>query len=386
MNLPLQRLIPLGTLLLCPAIGLAEYDVQKMRQIYASPKELGLRIRDENGKPVTDASVHLLAFRLNSRGRYVSINEKPDDHGELVARAPAFYGFDKLTIRGGKQTALPYYTLSTDNHGFIQYAAVRQDLDVTLPHIVKPIPLRALDQGMLHRRFNGPNDKLPPALGLPDFAESIIGFDAENCQAVEPFGRGKTTDFYVVIQSVFRGYKDSLTEASARNRADRGVGPIEESKVIHGSWTHTLTFRFINPGDGIILSPQFWPYCRLQMPHQAPAEGYVAELSLSMEEDQVARQLDLKTCRRTWEHNGFFLRVRSQVDQDGQVVAAHYAKIVSPHLTGMFKQVLRWSFFYNPTANDRNLEYDFKRNLLWEANNPASTPIPPLDHHHITIN
>jgi hypothetical protein len=259
-------------------------------------------------------------------------------------------------------------------------------LDLTLPHILKPIPLRALDQGMLHRRFNHPNDKLPPALGLPDFAESVIGFDAANCQAVEPFGRGKTTDFYVVIRSVFRGYKDSLTEATARNRADRGIGPIEESKAIHGSWTHTLTFRFINPGDGIILSPQFWPYCRLQMPHQAPPEGYVSELSLSMEEDQVARQLDLKTCRRTWEHNGFFLRVRSQLDQDGRVISAHYAKIVSPHLTGMFKQVLRWSFFYNPTSNDRNLEYDFKRNLLWEANNPAGTPIPPLDHHHITIN
>jgi hypothetical protein len=119
MKLHLRRLISLGALLLCPAAAVAEQDVQKMRQIYASPKEMALRIRDEDGKPVTDASVHLLAFRLNSAGRHISIDEKPDARGELIARAPAFYGFDKLTIRGTEQSALPYYTLSTDNHGFI---------------------------------------------------------------------------------------------------------------------------------------------------------------------------------------------------------------------------------------------------------------------------
>lgn len=386
MTSSLPRLITHGLLIAAATTSFAENELQRLRRVTAAPKEMHVRIVDETGAPVQAAAARLLIVKANSGGLAEELNETPDFRGEFIARAPAFYGFDELEIRSTAQNGRGSYRIDMNNHDYVQYYAIQQRLHLTLPHVLNPIPLRALDQGMLHRRFNGPNDKLPHDVGLPDFAESIIGFDAESCQAVEPFGRGKTVDFYVVVQSVFKGYKDALAAAGAKNRVDRGIGPIEESMAIEGNWTHTLTLRFPHPGDGVILSPQFWPYCRLRMPHQAPADGYLPERSLIEEEDHLVLPKELEAKRRYWEQNGFFLRVRSQVDQNGRVVSAHYAKIVSPHLTGMYKQVLRWSFFYNPTPNDRNLEYDFKRNLLWEAQNPPTKPIPPLDHHYISFN
>lgn len=364
---------------------LAENEMQRLRRVSATPKELHVRLVDETGAPVAATPVLLSIVKANSGGRQIGLEAQTDVKGEFTARAPAFYGFDQLIVKGTDQGGRKSYGLRMNNHDYIQYDTVRQELSLTMPHVLNPIPLRALDQGMLHRRFNGPNDKAPPDPGLPDFAESVIGFDAENCEAVPPFGQGKTTDFYVVIQSVFRGSSD-YNKRSIELWKSLNLDSIDEGKAKYGNWTHTLTLRFPNPGDGVILSPHFWPYCDLRVPHQAPADGYVSELSLTEEEDHLVPPVGLEAKRRYWLHNGFFLRVRSQVDQDGRVISAHYAKIVSPHLTGMYMQVLRWSFFYNPTPNDRNLEYDFRRNLLWEAQNPASKPIPPLDHHNIRFN
>ena len=54
------------------------------------------------------------------------------------------------------------------------------------------------------------------------------------------------------------------------------------------------------------------------------------------------------------------------------MVSAHYAKLVSPQGAGN-----GFKFFYNPTPNDRNLEYDLKTNLRWQELNPGKAE-PPL--------
>ena len=140
---------------------------------------------------------------------------------------------------------------------------------------------------------------------------------------------------------------------------------MDEGKVRHGNWTHTLTYRFPNKGDGIVLSPQFWPYCKLTVPHKAPVEGYGPELTLKEEVRQVYNRSNLSNYRDKIQNNGMFLRVRTQLDKDGNVVSANYAKIVSPRGAGN-----GFTIFYNPTPNDRNLEYDLKTNLRWQELNP----------------
>ena len=149
---------------------------------------------------------------------------------------------------------------------------------------------------------------------------------------------------------------------------------MDEGKIRHGNWTHTLTYRFPNKGDGIVLSPQFWPYCKLTVPHKAPEEGYSTELTLKEEVRQVYNRSNLYNYRDKMQNNGMFLRVRTQLDKDGNVVSANYAKIVSPRGAGN-----GFTIFYNPTPNDRNLEYDLKTNLRWQELNPHAKEPKPGD-------
>ncbi len=48
--------------------------------------------------------------------------------------------------------------------------------------------------------------------------------------------------------------------------------------------------------------------------------------------------------------------MRSALDQQGNVVSAHYGKI--------YGDFMQFTYYLNPTPNDRNIEYDPKQNLL----------------------
>ena len=199
-----------------------------------------------------------------------------------------------------------------------------------------------------------------------------MGYDAELLELMPPLGQGKHLDFTITVTSVFRGFESELHERRATVLWERRLFTLDEGKVEHGNWTHTVTYSFPNKGDGIILSPEFWPYCKLTVPHKAPEEGYRPELTLKEEARQVYIRTTFSNYREQLKNNGMFLRIRTQLDKDGNVVAANYAKIVSPQAAGNV-----FLIFYNPTINDRNLEYDCKTNLRWKELHPLSKEPPP---------
>ncbi len=51
------------------------------------------------------------------------------------------------------------------------------------------------------------------------------------------------------------------------------------------------------------------------------------------------------------------------LDANGKVVSAHYAKIHGG-FEWFISGKVRFQYHFNPTANDRNLEFDPSRNLL----------------------
>ena len=66
---------------------------------------------------------------------------------------------------------------------------------------------------------------------------------------------------------------------------------------------------------------------------------------------------------------GYFLRTRSKVDLDGNVVQANYVKIAGdfnfdPRSEGKGAAYLEMTYYLNPTLNDRNVEFDPRQNLL----------------------
>ena len=358
----------------CALSGQAETYKEKSQRLIASPKELTIHVVDEDGKPLAGARGDSISFNPQN-GRHGGDDWVADQNGRIICKDPPyFFTTDMRVSLSNSEAAAGWkcYDVTVTQQDFLHFEEPKLTLKVTLPYVRKPIPLKAKSGGFSHRRVNGLKDTEPADPRLPDLAITEVGYDAELLEPMPPHGQGKRMDFTIRVTSVFRGFKDAWTERSAVVDVNRGLDTMDEGKVRYGDWTHSVTYRFPNKGDGIILSAQFWPYCKLTVPHKAPEEGYVEELTLKEVKDYHSNRANLSNYRDKIKNNGLFLRVRTQLDKDGNVVSAHYAKIVSPRGAGN-----GFMFFYNPTPNDRNLEYDFKTNLRWQELNPRSAE-PPL--------
>jgi hypothetical protein len=340
----------------------------------ATPRVIQLRIKDEDGAAVEGARIR--AVLNNVKTLMGSGDHKTTDvEGRTVINIAPYHSVWDIYVNPSDQDSKAgreAYNIHLSESDWIRYTTITQSFDLTLPYVRKPIPLKATQEGFSHRRVNGPQDTAPADPRLPDLAITEVGYDAELLELMPPLGQGRHPDFTIKITSAFRGFEDAVHERRAVADAERGWHTLSEGKVNHGNWTHSVTYRFPNAGDGAILSPQFWPYCKLTTPHKAPETGYSQEVTLTEVYRCVALQPDLANYRTIMKNNGIFLRVRTQLDKDGNVVSAHYAKLVSPQGAGN-----GFKFFYNPTPNDRNLEYDLKTNLRWQELNPSKAE-PPL--------
>ena len=122
----------------------------------------------------------------------------------------------------------------------------------------------------------------------------------------------------------------------------------------YGRFEGSLRLSFPRPGDGIVASPGFWPYCLLKMPGSASADGYLDE--------QEIRFDTLTNMATSPDSRGSFLRVRTQRDASGKITSAHYAKIHGGIEAGPGRVAFR--LYYNPRADDRRLAFAPGRNLL----------------------
>ena len=349
----------------------AQVSSEKLR---ATPRVIRLSIKDEEGTPTVGAQVRVALNNvktLASSGHYLNV----DPTGLAIISTPPYHSVWDIYVNSSdldNKVGKRSYEVHLSESDWIRYDSINQNFDLTLPYVRKPIPLKAKSQGFYHRRVNGPKDVEPIDPRLPDLAVTEVGYDAELLELMPPLGQGKQIDFFIKVTSVFRGFEDANDERRAVADFERGWHTIDEGKVSFGNWTHSVSYRFPNKGDGIILSPQFWPYCKLKMPHMAPEQGYTQELTLTEQALRTGHRPDLAHCRELMINNGMFLRIRTQLDKDGNVASANYAKIVSPRGAGN-----GFIIFYNPTPNDRNLEYDLKTNLRWQELHPLTKePMP----------
>lgn len=151
-----------------------------------------------------------------------------------------------------------------------------------------------------------------------------LGYDLKIGDWVAPHGAGKQTD---VIFNVHHSKKDF--------------------------WTldYRLTVTFPNEHDGIqeFKRDQF---SALKSPHHAPEKGYLAEWI----QTATRSGKNAKTVSNRDPNRGHWLRVRTKIDKEGNIISANYLKIY-----GDFPDI---RYYFNPTSNDRNLEFDLERNLF----------------------
>jgi hypothetical protein len=162
-------------------------------------------------------------------------------------------------------------------------------------------------------------------LGIPEFNKPL-GFDLMIGDWVAPYGTGINTDI------IFAGRLDKR----AANDSD-----------------YTLTVNFPKAGDGIqeFAVPESEKGSELRSPHEAPPNCYQSEWV------QTKTRRPGKPLQTNWDMNrNYFFRVRTKLDDKGNVVSARYGKI--------YGDFMNFAYYLNPTPNDRNIEFDPKQNLI----------------------
>ena len=176
-----------------------------------------------------------------------------------------------------------------------------------------------------------------PALNEP------CGYDLEAGDWVTPYGKGMKKDFIFTIHQDWRGISDYDVQGE-------------------------MTFK--NPLDGLQETsvPDIGKNSEFKWERQTPENGYVAKQELrNAWFPDGSGQKPVRSFKSPDDWDGYFFRVRT-VEQDGKIVSAHYGKIrggiyVYPdNKSGKPKIV--FMYYFNATPNDRNLEWDTKKNLF----------------------
>ncbi len=169
------------------------------------------------------------------------------------------------------------------------------------------------------------------------------------------------------------------------------VAPFGKGSNSHVFFTYTgsaedffnfkakLLMSFPNDKDG--YQPVDYPegsVSEFHLPYMAPLTHYIPVLECDIQGSKSAGSnyytydMDFNSS----EDSGYFLRVNTQLDNSGNIVQANYVKIKKDivfrpyRLPGKNKNSviingsINFTYYYNPVANDRNVEFDPQRNLL----------------------
>lgn len=175
-------------------------------------------------------------------------------------------------------------------------------------------------------------------LALPSFKEPV-GYDLATGDWVAPHGKGTISDFVISGHSNRRGSDDHQEGAA---------------------------LVFSNPEDGlqsIYVDPDEGSALRLR---SAPRNGYAEK---KWDRSFFIRPGLRKSQEGERPDQCYFFRVRT-VTKNGKIESAHYGKIYGPirwqtHRVGEKEGVgIEFKYFFNPTVNDLNLEFDQNRNLF----------------------
>ena len=226
-----------------------------------------------------------------------------------------------------------------------------ETIEVVVKEKLNPIPMYA----------NGNNFKT----NIPVIDE-WVGYDFEYNDWVAPHGKGLIADIEVF-----------LSEAK----------PTEEDEI------EELKIRFPYPLAGAYVMKKDLNCDFKSVYHANPGTTYQQEIrwyTKLQTKDELNHPLFRKERRfipttRIVENeilskdDYLIFRTRTKVDEDGNLIEARYGKIYGPiefrvdladKRPSYRKRVELSNYYFNPTINDTNLEYDSKRNLLFDKVTP----------------
>jgi hypothetical protein len=267
-----------------------------------------LKVADETGLPVSGAKIQIgydmtanvITGLSDPNGVFITSQTGGSGDLEIDATKAGYYPF-----------SIRYHLGSNDDPD--KWNVVQA---VVLKKIIQPIPMYA-------KSVN---------LKLPAF-DKPAGYDFEVGDWVGPYGKGTNADI------IFLGHREKR-------------GAINSD--------YQLIVSFSNKQDGIqeFTAPQYYLHTQgsaLLSAREAPATGYQSQWI------QTKKRRPDKPNESNWsEYRNYYLRVRTVVDDHGNIISAHYGKI--------YGGFLRFTYYLNSESNDRNVEFDPSKNLIKNLN------------------
>jgi hypothetical protein len=165
------------------------------------------------------------------------------------------------------------------------------------------------------------------------------GYDLMIGDWVAPDGTGRTADLVFEVTGYVNSFKDydSILTISFSHEKD-GIQPFEVPPAQKGS--------------------------ALGSPREAPLEGYKSKLTFHRV--RKPGQWSPDWIDDTKEARSYFFRVRTVLDDKGEIKSALYGKIGGFTFGGAVEHgnLTIGPSYLNPEPNSRNMEFDLKRNLF----------------------
>ena len=208
--------------------------------------------------------------------------------------------------------------------------ALQADRRVVLKKIKNPVPLYA--RKLQHIKI--------PGLNAP------FGFDLEVGDWVAPHGEGKATDMIFQISGTHESYRE---------------------------YDLTLEVSFPNEGDGLVLFEGAYEMgSALRSDHLAPESGY--KPTLVLKKKALYEQKSSQWVNDSKPGSNYYFRIRTKLDEKGNVIRANYGKIYGN--LDFLDFIKAEAYYFNPAVNDRNIEFDTKRNLAEPKNSREQIRMP----------
>lgn len=312
----------------------ASPEVEKARQ-HGAQGEVTLCVVDSTGKPVEKAKLSVAFWGSDSFADVVVSEGATDTNGLFVAAGKTIHSMDYTVTKEG------YYTTEGKHWFYRQGKNCVQDgrwspwnptNTVVLKEYRKPIAMYAKNVD----------------ISIPT-RDTPVGFDLEVGDWVSPYGKGVQSDMFFNYSAHIA---DMLT------------------------FSNQLILACSNRMDGLQrVGKETWSF--FVSTYDAPRDGYHPNMILSI------NRAKYKILKREEVIDAEYLvfRVRTVLDDKGNIVSALYGKIYGPIEYGESDTnqggTVRFTYYLNSTPNNRNLEFDPSRNLFnWRHDAPERPYIP----------
>lgn len=275
-----------------------------------------IKVVDDSGAPVEGATVEINYVNFRDQdGRIL----KTDSEGKIRSTGSAELRINVFVSREGY-----YRTFYRKSNGTSLAKNVDHNLKVILRRKIKPVPMYAC--------------KIE--LQIPALSKRC-GFDLISNDWVAPFGEGLVSDLVFIAEKSFQDSSNYETQVELLFEQDH-EGIQVDAAALRGGKFFGSAFQSTRIGK---------------------LEGYSKRFSFSAK--RSTRGYEGSTREQS-----FLFRTRAKLDKNGDLLTAHYGKIKDgidvtkgAALDGKMP-VLRFTVYFNPVPNERNLEFDPNQNLF----------------------